>query len=196
MKQTTKVAWNVADWDEDILERFRIMAFEALRRNGLPVDWDVDWRQEMCLAVAARLTEHDPALASRRTFMKRAAQWRLQELLRERLRRPLGNIRRPLDSTCFGEATDADGDPYGQAIVESGAFDPTPDIERRLDLEMVADRLPTDLREVYTLLEIHTPKETAEQLGRSLNYVYERIRLIRKQFEALFNRPAWVRETA
>ena len=176
--------WVGGEIPEDLLGSFQASALEAARRNGLPEDLADDWSQEMAIAVGLRLDSHQEGLSGRRTYMVRLAKWRLQELIREKLRYPLGSINRPMGSVCFSEDENGEREDGSSAleVLEGGVRDDRDALTLRLDMEMVAERLPERLRRTYDLLKTYSPRETASMLGKSVDTVYDHTARIRRAF--------------
>ena len=174
--------WVGGEIPEDLAGSFLAEAIEAVRRNNLPEDLAEDWRQEMCLAVGLRLGAYQGALSSRRTFMVRLAKWRLQELVRETLRSPLGSPGRPMDSTCFPEDSgeEEEGESCFQEILGGIAGDDIDRINLKVDMQAVAEQLPHPVRRTYELLKTFSPKEVAVLIGKSVDTVYDHMAKMRK----------------
>jgi len=179
-----KEQWGGGEIPEDLLESFLAEARETAWRYGLPGSLAEDWRQEMCVAVGSRMGEYQGALSGRRTFMVCLAKWRLQELVREEVRVPLGAHTRPMDSTCFPEdaGDDEEGEPCLREIFEGAAAGDQELIDLKLDMETIASKLPEHLRRTYELLKTYSPKEAAAILGKNVDTMYAHTANLRQIF--------------
>lgn len=185
----------VVEIPEDLLASFLAEAIEAAQQHNLPVELADDWRQEMCFAVWERIGLHNGSLSSRRTFMKRLAEWRLDVLVREATGKRLGAWNRPLDSTCFSEDgnTEREECPYKREVREGGVVDERDAIVLKLDLAAASEKFPQDIRKTYELLKVYEPKEVAEISGKSTRAIYRHMAAIRDILTSLDILPANVR---
>jgi len=195
VKAQKKAQWVSGEIPEDLVGSFLAEAIETARQHGLPESLAEDWRQEMCIAVGLRMGDYQGALSGRRTFMVRLAKWRLQELVREALRLPLGAPNRPMDSTCFPEdaGDDEEGEPCLWEIFEGAAAGDQELIDLKIDMETIASKLPEHLRRTYELLKTYSPKEAAAILGKNVDTVYAHTANLRQVFASKGIYPANMR---
>jgi RNA polymerase sigma-70 factor (ECF subfamily) len=122
----------------------RIKARQITRRA--PTDRD-DVEQELLLEVLLRWPKYDPDRASRQAFVEEVVRSRVCSLLRSSRRRP-----RPAALTRA-------------ALHEPDRHDHVRQVDVRLDVQLVVDRLRPRLREACDHLRRQTQSDTARLMG-------------------------------
>lgn len=173
-------------------EVIRHKARQLIGKYGFTRDDYDDLQQEMMLDLLRRLGKYDPSRAGLSTFVARVVDRKVSTLIRHQ-RQEKRDYRRhvcPLDA----QIEDQDGQQRGlDEVLSQDAFDEEiarydrPEAERidlRLDLSLVLDDLPEDLRHLARRLQTRTVAEIARELGVPRSTLYEKgIARLRKIFE-------------
>lgn len=173
-------------------EVIRHKARQLIGKYGFSRDDYDDLQQEMMLDLLRRLGKYDPSKAGLSTFVARVVDRKVSTLIRHQ-RQEKRDYRRhvcPLDA----QVEDQDGQQRGlDEVLSQDAFDEEiarydrPEAERidlRLDLSLVLDELPEDLRHLARRLQTRTVAEIARELGVPRSTLYEKgIACLRKIFE-------------
>ncbi|MBU0743174.1 sigma-70 family RNA polymerase sigma factor [bacterium] len=173
-------------------EVIRHKARQLIGKYGFTRDDYDDLQQEMMLDLLRRLGKYDPSKAGLSTFVARIVDRKISTLIRHQ-RQEKRDYRRPVCS-LDAQVEDQDGQARGlDEILSQDAFDEEvarhdrPEAERvdlRLDLTLVLDELPDDLRQLARLLQTRTVAEIARELGVPRSTLYEKgIARLRKIFE-------------
>jgi RNA polymerase sigma factor (sigma-70 family) len=131
-----------------------------------------DLRQELTLAVLDRWPKFDPERGTRIAFLSvvigsRAAKLRRERMVYLRNYKPV-----PLEA-C---------DP---ADLDHQRQDDGPLLDRALDVQMLLDTLPPDLRQIAELLQVEPAAEVARRLGTTRHKLRSQLRQIRRHFRSL-----------
>lgn len=170
----------------------RHKARQLIGKYGFTRDDYDDLQQEMMLDLLRRLGKYDPSKAALSTFVARIVDRKISTLIRHQ-RQEKRDYRRqvcPLDTPVDTQ----DGQTLGlDEILSQDAFDEDiarhdrPEVERfdlKLDLSIVLDELPADLRHLAQRLQTRTVAEIARELGVPRSSLYEKgIARLRKIFE-------------
>ena len=173
-------------------EVIRHKARQLIGKYGFTRDDYDDLQQEMMLDLLRRLGKYDSSKAGLNTFVARIVDRKISTLIRHQ-RQEKRDYRRPVCS-LDAKVEDQDGQARGlDEILSQDAFDEEvarhdrPEAERvdlRLDLTLVLDELPDDLRQLARLLQTRTVAEIARELGVPRSTLYEKgIARLRKIFE-------------
>jgi RNA polymerase sigma-70 factor (ECF subfamily) len=170
--------------DEYADRLIRIKARQLARRPEFQ-SWDPeDIEQELTLDLLQRLLHHDPARASRNTFIARAVEHKVASLIehRTRTKRHCPTEMMSLDDPASGED--------GEIVPRSETIDPatlqrvptpsdTPELA--VDLALAMEDLPDDMRDLCERLRTETVSEIARRLGIPRSTLYESIRRLRQR---------------
>jgi RNA polymerase sigma-70 factor (ECF subfamily) len=170
----------------------RHKARQLIGKYGFTRDDYDDLQQEMMLDLLRRLGKYDPSKAGLSTFVARIVDRKVSTLIRHQ-RQEKRDYRRPVCS-LDAQVEDQDGQARGlDEVLSQDAFDDEvarhdrPSAERldlRLDLSLVLDELPDDLRQLALRLQTRTVAEIARELGVPRSTLYEKgIARLRKIFE-------------
>jgi RNA polymerase sigma-70 factor (ECF subfamily) len=170
----------------------RHKARQLIGKYGFTRDDYDDLQQEMMLDLLRRLGKYDPSKAGLSTFVARIVDRKVSTLIRHQ-RQEKRDYRRPICS-LDAQVEDQDGQARGlDEVLSQDAFDDAvarhdrPQAERldlRLDLSLVLDELPDDLRQLALRLQTRTVAEIARELGVPRSTLYEKgIARLRKIFE-------------
>ncbi len=170
----------------------RHKARQLIGKYGFTRDDFDDLQQEMMLDLLRRLGKYDPSKAGLSTFVARIVDRKVSTLIRHQ-RQEKRDYRRPVCS-LDAQVEDQDGQARGlDEVLSQDAFDDEvarhdrPQAERldlRLDLSLVLDELPEDLRQLALRLQTRTVAEIARELGVPRSTLYEKsIARLRKIFE-------------
>jgi RNA polymerase sigma-70 factor (ECF subfamily) len=170
----------------------RHKARQLIGKYGFTRDDYDDLQQEMMLDLLRRLGKYDPSRAGLSTFVARIVDRKVSTLIRHQ-RQEKRDYRRPVCS-LDAQVEDQDGQARGlDEVLSQDAFDDEiarhdrPQAERldlRLDLSLVLDELPDDLRQLALRLQTRTVAEIARELGVPRSTLYEKgIARLRKIFE-------------
>jgi len=170
----------------------RHKARQLIGKYGFTRDDYDDLQQEMMLDLLRRLGKYDPSKAGLSTFVARIVDRKVSTLIRHQ-RQEKRDYRRPVCS-LDAQVEDQDGQARGlDEVLGQDAFDDEvarhdrPQAERldlRLDLSLVLDELPDDLRQLALRLQTRTVAEIARELGVPRSTLYEKgIARLRKIFE-------------
>jgi RNA polymerase sigma-70 factor (ECF subfamily) len=170
----------------------RHKARQLIGKYGFTRDDYDDLQQEMMLDLLRRLGKYDPSRAGLSTFVARIVDRKVSTLIRHQ-RQEKRDYRRPVCS-LDAQVEDQDGQARGlDEVLSQDAFDDEvarhdrPSAERldlRLDLSLVLDELPDDLRQLALRLQTRTVAEIARELGVPRSTLYEKgIARLRKIFE-------------
>jgi RNA polymerase sigma-70 factor (ECF subfamily) len=167
-------------------------ARQLINKYGFTRDDYDDLQQDMMLDLLRRLTNYDPTRAGLSTFVARIVDRKVSTLIRHQrqMKRDYRHKVYPLDA----QVEDQDGQPRGlDEVLSQDAYDgeigrhDRPEAERldlRLDLSLVLDELPEDLRDLAHRLQTRTVAEIARELGVPRSTLYEQgIARLRKIFE-------------
>ncbi len=170
----------------------RHKARQLIGKYGFTRDDYEDLQQEMMLDLLCRLVKYDPSKAALSTFVARIVDRKISTLIRHQHQGKRDYRRQvcPLDAP----ADNRDDQGLGlDEVLSQDAFDQEvarhsrPAIERldlSLDLSIVFDELPADLRHLAQRLQTRTVAEIARELGVPRSTLYERgISRLRKIFE-------------
>ena len=179
----------LAGYARDVI---RHKARQLIGKYGFTRDDYDDLQQEMMLDLLRRLGKYDPSRAGLSTFVARIVDRKVSTLIRHQ-RQEKRDYRRPVCS-LDAQVEDQDGQARGlDEVLSQDAFDDEvarhdrPRAERldlRLDLSLVLDELPDDLRQLALRLQTRTVAEIARELGVPRSTLYEKgIARLRKIFE-------------
>lgn len=170
----------------------RHKAWQLIGKYGFTFDDYDDLQQDMMLDLLRRIGKYDPEKAGLSTFVARIVDRKISNLIRHQrqMKRDYRQRVSPLDE----QVDDRDGRQRGlDEILSQDAYDDEvgrhdrPDAERRdltLDLTLVLDELPEDLRQLARRLQTRTVAEVARELGVPRSSLYEKgITRLRKIFE-------------
>jgi len=170
----------------------RHKARQLIGKYGFTRDDYDDLQQEMMLDLLRRLGKYDPSKAGLSTFVARIVDRKVSTLIRHQ-RQEKRDYRRQvcsLDAQVedqYGEARGLDEVLSQDAYDDEVARHDRPEAERldlRLDLSLVLDELPEDLRQLALRLQTRTVAEIARELGVPRSTLYEKgIARLRKIFE-------------
>jgi len=170
----------------------RHKAWQLIGKYGFTLDDYDDLQQDMMLDLVRRLGKYDPGKAALSTFVARIVDRKLSNLIRHQ-RQKKRDYRQQVCS-LDAQVEDRDGQPRGlDEILSQDTYDDEvgrhdrPYAERRdltLDLTLVLDELPEDLRQLARRLRTRTVAEIARELGVPRSTLYEKgIARLRKIFE-------------
>ncbi|HPF34960.1 MAG TPA: sigma-70 family RNA polymerase sigma factor [Candidatus Nanopelagicales bacterium] len=170
----------------------RHKARQLIGKYGFTRDDYDDLQQEMMLDLLRRLGKYDPSKAGLNTFVARIVDRKVSTLIRHQ-RQEKRDYRRQVCS-LDAQVEDQDGQARGlDEVLSQDAYDDEvarhdrPEAERldlRLDLSLVLDELPEDLRQLPLRLQSRTVAEIARELGVPRSTLYEKgIARLRKIFE-------------
>lgn len=173
-------------------EVIRHKSRQLIGKYGFTRDDYDDLQQDMMLDLLRRLANYDHSRAGLSTFVARVVDRKVSTLIRyQRQEKRDFSVRvLPLDAEVDGQ----DGEPLGlDEVLSQDAYDDEvgrhdrPEAERidlRLDLSLVLDELPEDLRDLARRLQTRTVAEIARELGVPRSTLYEKgIARLRKIFE-------------
>ncbi len=170
----------------------RYKARQLIGKYGFTRDDYDDLQQEMMLDLLRRLGKYDPSKAGLSTFVARIVDRKVSTLIRHQ-RQEKRDYRRQVCS-LDAQVEDQDAQSRGlDEVLSQDAYDDEvarhdrPEAERldlRLDLSLVLDELPEDLRQLALRLQFRTVAEIARELGVPRSTLYEKgIARLRKIFE-------------
>ncbi len=173
-------------------EVIRHKTWQLIGKYGFTLSDFDDLQQDMMLDLLRRLGQYDPEKAALTTFVARIVDRKISNLIRHQRQEKRDYRRRvsPLDAPI----EDRDGQQHHlEEVLSQDAYDSEvgrhvrPEAERldlRLDLTLVLDELPDDLRDLAIRLQARTVAEIARELGVSRSTLYQNgIARLRKIFE-------------
>jgi len=170
----------------------RHKAWQLIGKYGFTLDDYDDLQQDMMLDLVRRLGKYDPGKAALSTFVARIVDRKLSNLIRHQ-RQKKRDYRQQVCS-LDAQVEDRDGQPRGlDEILSQDTYDDevarhdqpaTARQDLKLDLALVLDELPEDLRQLAGHLQTRTVAEIARELGVPRSTLYEKgIARLRKIFE-------------
>ncbi len=173
-------------------EVIRHKAWQLIGKYGFTVSDFDDLQQDMMLDLLRRLGQYDPQKAALTTFVARIIDRKISNLIRHQRQEKRDYRRRvsPLDA----QVEDRDGQQrHLEEVLSQDVYDEDagrhgrPEAERRdlqLDLALVLEELPDDLRDLAGRLQTRTVAEIARELGVSRSTLYQKgISRLRKIFQ-------------
>jgi RNA polymerase sigma factor (sigma-70 family) len=164
--------------DDYVLERITFRARQLAIKFRLPDDRRDDFSQEMVVEVLKAAKRFDPnGSATWHTYASRVLDLACKKLAQKECRRIQRESGRPI-----GLSDSGDGAPSAINNPVHEGKDDLLQLELRLDIEVVLERMPKRLRKVCRLLMELSPTEAAEELGIHRNSIYPLIAKARTYF--------------
>lgn len=177
--------------NEYAAELIRHKARQLVGKAGFTWSDVRDIEQEMILDLLSRFPKFDPDKAAHSTFAARIVEHKISKLFRYR-RREMRDYRRE-SCSLDDPIEDAEGKPIrracsfcqGKAAFRLGkrARSREEEAQLRIDVSLVLEKLPDDLREVAEQLKTETVSDAARNLGIPRTTLYGNIKRIRSLFE-------------
>ncbi len=164
--------------DDYVLERIAFRARQLAIKFRLPDDRRDDFSQEMVVEVLKAAKRFDPdGSATWHTYASRVLALACKKLAQKECRRIQRESGRPI-----GLSDSGDGAPSAINNPAHEGEDDLLQLELRLDIEVVLERMPKRLQKVCRLLMDLSPTEAAEELGIHRNSIYRLIAKARTYF--------------
>ena len=152
------------------LEQIEFRARTIGRQQGLSQDDIDDLQQDLALAVLELGDRFEPDTASHATFISSALDWVIQKRVRD-------DEQEPLDIDDLDEEEEpVTNDPRNG---EMSFFD---GINQAIDIADIIESMPSELREVCTLLKNHSVSEVCDHLGIGYAKLHRQMARIQRIF--------------
>lgn len=143
------------------------------RKYALNAEDAKDLRQDFLLTLVRAERRYDPTKCPLDRYISMVLNWRYKHHVRELAREDEAE-----DVISLDEMTTDDL----EELVEPAAERRLRQLETRLDIETILNRLSDDDRTLCRLLMMHSPRESAEMLGIHTSTVYRRAARLRDVF--------------
>jgi RNA polymerase sigma-70 factor (ECF subfamily) len=170
----------------------RHKARQLIYRYGFTRDDYDDLQQAMMLDLLQRFDNYDPSRAGLSTFVARIVERKVSTLIRHQRQKKRSYEQKvyPLDACVEDQDGHQQGldeklglDAYNEMVARYGHQE-AERLDLRLDLTLVLDELPDDLREFANRLQTRTVAEIAREMGVPRSTLYDQgIACLRKIFE-------------
>ncbi len=165
--------------DDYAMERIDYRVRDLAQRFGLDEAEQDDYRLEMVVQLLGAMTRFNRQKAKRQTFVNRV----LDRFVLHAKRAHCTRIRQSAMSPILLDDVHLGFDPRVNDA-RRGELDEQAQLDLKMDLEAIIDRMPERLQRVCKLLSYLEPAEAARKLGIHPRSIYRIIGEIRQHFEA------------